>query len=136
MESEGLDIHIRSTEPNNENPSTKNAYRPWNANDKEYLALKAEESESDSSGSDSESSESDSDSDSSSSGSSGEDAKVQTRGGLKWRVTPDYGELDANVVGREHDISNGYKAGGYGLTAWHNPLMDADSGEDDEKVLP
>ena len=37
LESQGLDIHIRSTEPNNENPSTLNAYRPWNANDKEYV---------------------------------------------------------------------------------------------------
>jgi len=24
-----------------------------------------------------------------------------------WRVTPDLGELDDHVVGREHDISNG-----------------------------
>ena len=40
----------------------------------------------------------------------------------------DMGELDQVVVNREHDIANGYKYGGYGLTAWHNPLADADDG--------
>jgi len=45
------------------------------------------------------------------------------------------GELDQVVVNREHDIANGYKYGGYGLTAWHNPLADADDGHDDENVL-
>jgi len=43
----------------------------------------------------------------------------------------DNGELDEVVVNREHDIANGYKYGGYGLTAWHNPLADADDGHDD-----
>ena len=42
----------------------------------------------------------------------------------------DNGELDQVVVLREHDIANGYKYGG-----WHNPLMDADEGDDDETVL-
>jgi len=50
------------------------------------------------------------------------------KNGTMWRVSPDYGELDANVINRESDIGNGYKAGAYGLTAWHNPLMDADDG--------
>ena len=47
-----------------------------------------------------------------------------------WRVTPDYGELDANVVGREKDIDNGKKFSG-----WTNPMSWADDGADDEKVL-
>ena len=47
----------------------------------------------------------------------------------------DNGELDQVVVNREHDIANGFKYGGYGLTAWHNPLSDADDGQDDESVL-
>ena len=42
----------------------------------------------------------------------------------------DNGELDQVVVNREHDIANGYKYGG-----WHNPLMDADEGADDETVV-
>ena len=42
----------------------------------------------------------------------------------------DNGELDQVVVNREHDIANGYKYGG-----WHNPLMDADGGADDETVV-
>lgn len=54
---------------------------------------------------------------------------------VQWRVSPDYGELDANVVHRESDIGNGFKYGGYGLTAWHNPLADADEGNDDDKVV-
>ena len=41
---------------------------------------------------------------------------------VQWVVTPDYGELDGQVLDRERDIANGYKYGGYGLTAWHNPL--------------
>ena len=47
-----------------------------------------------------------------------------------WRVTPDYGELDANVVGREKDIDNGKKFSG-----WTDPMSWADDGADDEKVL-
>jgi len=45
------------------------------------------------------------------------------------------GELDEVVVNREHDVANGFKYGGYGLTAWHNPLSDADDGQDDESIL-
>jgi len=48
-----------------------------------------------------------------------------------WRVEPDLGEDDANVVPREFDIANGKKFHG-----WTNPLVDTDNGEDDEKVLP
>ena len=40
------------------------------------------------------------------------------------------GELDQVVVNRESDIGNGFKYHG-----WHNPLADADEGEDDERVL-
>ncbi len=54
---------------------------------------------------------------------------------VQWRVSPDFGELDANVLSRESDIANGFKYGGYGLTAWHNPLADADDGNDDDKIL-
>jgi len=43
----------------------------------------------------------------------------------------DNGELDEVVVNREHDIANGFKYGGYGLKAWHNPLSDADDGTGD-----
>lgn len=35
-------------------------------------------------------------------------------------------------MNREHDIANGFKYGGYGLTAWHNPLADADDGTGDD----
>ena len=45
------------------------------------------------------------------------------------------GELDHVVVHRESDIANGFKYGGYGLTAWHNPLADADEGQDDDTVV-
>ena len=53
---------------------------------------------------------------------------------VQWRVSPDYGEGDSLVVNREHDIANGYKYGSmpYQLTAWHNPLMDSDDGQDDD----
>lgn len=56
---------------------------------------------------------------------------------VQWRVAPDYGELDYVVVNREHDIANGFKYGSmpYGLTAWHNPLADADDGQDDDQIL-
>lgn len=42
----------------------------------------------------------------------------------------DFGDLDHVVVNRESDIGNGYKYGG-----WHNPLMDADDGQDDDQIL-
>jgi len=44
----------------------------------------------------------------------------------------DMGELDEVVINREHDIANGFKYGGYGLEAWHNPLADADEGMGDD----
>ena len=47
----------------------------------------------------------------------------------------DMGEADEVVVNREHDIANGYKYGGYGLKPWHNPLADADDGQNDDAVL-
>jgi len=47
-----------------------------------------------------------------------------------WHVTPDYGELDPNVVGREADIANGKKKSG-----WTNPLGWHDDGTDDEQVV-
>ena len=50
--------------------------------------------------------------------------------GALWRVTPDYGELDANVVGRERDIDNGKKFSG-----WTNPLGWTDDGSDDHLVV-
>ena len=56
---------------------------------------------------------------------------------VQWRVAPDYGELDYVVMDRKHDIANGFKYGSmpYQLTAWHNPLMDADDGQDDDQIL-
>ena len=51
--------------------------------------------------------------------------------GEMWRVMPDYGELDNNVVGREKDVTlHGNKFSG-----WSNPLSWRDSGADDDKVL-
>ena len=47
----------------------------------------------------------------------------------------DMGELDNVVVHRESDVANGFKYGGYGLTAWHNPLADADDGMGDDAVV-
>lgn len=55
---------------------------------------------------------------------------LQLASDLKWRVTPDYGELDPTVVSRERDIDNGKKFSG-----WTNPLGWSDDGADDEKVL-
>lgn len=56
--------------------------------------------------------------------------KLMISNGLHWHVAPDYGELDGNVVGREHDIANGYKYSG-----WSNPLAKSDDGNDDDRVL-
>ena len=47
-----------------------------------------------------------------------------------WKVSPDYGELDHNVVSREADIDNGKKFSG-----WTNPLSWSDVGDDDDKIL-
>ena len=50
----------------------------------------------------------------------------------KWVVTPDYGEDDDKVVGREADLNEkGDKKSG-----WTNPLAKTDDGTDDHKVLP
>jgi hypothetical protein len=49
---------------------------------------------------------------------------------VMWRVTPDYGEKDHNVVRREDDTANGKKASG-----WTNPLSWHDDGTDDDKIL-
>ena len=46
---------------------------------------------------------------------------------MKWHVSPDLGEHDADVVTREKDIANGSKASG-----WSNPLGWKDNGDDDE----
>ena len=48
----------------------------------------------------------------------------------QWRVGPDYGELDDNVIPREKDIANGKKFSG-----WTNPLGWSDNGEDDDQVV-
>ena len=42
---------------------------------------------------------------------------------LEWRVTPDYGEGDEDILPREHD--------GPGR-AWKNPHGKSDNGNDDE----
>jgi len=47
-----------------------------------------------------------------------------------WRVSPDYGELDNNVLHREFDTGNGVKYHG-----WTNPLGWTDAGADDDKVV-
>jgi len=48
-----------------------------------------------------------------------------------WRVEPDLGEDDAQIMPREFDIKNGGKFHG-----WTNPMGWTDGGDDDEKVLP
>ena len=50
--------------------------------------------------------------------------------GATWRVIPDYGEKDHNVVLREMDSANGKKFSG-----WTNPLGWTDDGTDDDLVL-
>ena len=50
--------------------------------------------------------------------------------GATWRVTPDYGEKDFNVVLREFDTENGKKFSG-----WTNPLAWTDDGADDDLVV-
>ena len=50
--------------------------------------------------------------------------------GSTWRVMPDYGEKDFNIVLREQDIANGKKFSG-----WENPLAWHDDGSDDDLVL-
>jgi iron uptake system EfeUOB component EfeO/EfeM len=47
-----------------------------------------------------------------------------------WRVTPDYGEKDGNIMSREADVKNGEKKSG-----WTNPLGWTDDGKDDDKVV-
>lgn len=47
-----------------------------------------------------------------------------------WRVTPDYGEKDQNVVMREDDIANGKKK-----SNWVNPLSFHDDGSNDDQVV-
>ena len=48
----------------------------------------------------------------------------------KWHVSPDYGELDDYIVGREKDSANGEKKSG-----WTNPLGWTDDGDSDDLVL-
>lgn len=50
--------------------------------------------------------------------------------GQKWRVAPDYGELDDHIMLREKDIGNGVKESG-----WTNPLGWSDNGDDDDQVV-
>ena len=50
--------------------------------------------------------------------------------GSTWRVIPDYGEKDFNVVEGERDIDNGKKFSG-----WNNPLAWTDDGSDDDRVV-
>ena len=50
--------------------------------------------------------------------------------GAMWRVIPDFGEKDPNVLPREADTKNGEKFGG-----WTNPLAWTDDGSDDNLVV-
>ena len=50
--------------------------------------------------------------------------------GQMWRVIPDFGEKDPNVVTREADVKNGEKFSG-----WTNPLSWTDDGSDDNLVV-
>ena len=50
--------------------------------------------------------------------------------GATWRVIPDFGEKDPNVLTREDDIANGKKFSG-----WTNPLSWTDDGSDDNLVV-
>lgn len=85
---------------------------PYNADAKEYLQFKNEESSSDSESS------------------SDEEENVQLSSATRWHVSPDYGELDDYVVNREKDSANGEKKSG-----WSNPLGWSDEGEGDDLVL-
>ena len=59
-----------------------------------------------------------------------EDEELDDTTTVLWRVTPDYGEKDSNVVHREADIGNGVKKSG-----WTNPLAWHDDGHDDDLVV-
>ena len=50
--------------------------------------------------------------------------------GATWRVIPDFGEKDPNVMYREEDIKNGEKFSG-----WTNPLSWTDDGTADDLVV-
>ena len=50
--------------------------------------------------------------------------------GSLWRVIPDFGEKDPNIMEREADTHNGKKFSG-----WTNPLGWTDDGADDELVV-
>ena len=76
-------------------------YGPYNENDDEYLQLSTESS-----------------------------VLTNAQNGALWRVIPDYGEKDFNVLHRESDTKNGEKFSG-----WTNPLSWTDDGTDDNLVV-
>jgi hypothetical protein len=102
--------HIEAKEPEGVPPVF---FQPYNLRDTEYIKLADQESESDS---------------------SDDELPVRKQGhlqlGVRWAVSPDYGEADHSVVGREKDIENGKKASG-----WTNPLGWSDDGHDDDLVV-
>ena len=55
---------------------------------------------------------------------------TSSKTGATWRVIPDFGEKDPNVMYREEDIGNGKKFSG-----WTNPLSWTDDGSDDNLVV-
>ena len=67
---------------------------------------------------------------SSSSSSSSSDDEENVMISQKWRVSPDYGELDDHIMSREQDIASGKKESG-----WSNPLSWSDTGNDDDQVV-
>ena len=60
----------------------------------------------------------------------GQMTMTNAKTGATWRVIPDFGEKDSNIVMREDDIKNGEKFSG-----WTNPLSWTDDGADDNLVV-
>ena len=76
-------------------------YGPLNENDQAYIQLNAEST-----------------------------VLTNSETGQTWRVTPDYGEKDTNIMSREADSKNGEK-----ISGWTNPLAWTDDGADDNLVV-
>ena len=101
--------HIKAEEPKG---TERYWLRPYNDGDKEYSYMQQ------------------SGSSSSSSSSSSSDDEENVMIGQRWRVSPDYGELDDHIMSREQDIASGKKESG-----WTNPLGWSDTGNDDDQVV-
>ena len=118
---ENSTANAKSVEPKYWGPADWHfASEPYNAHDREYVGIESDDDDSDD----------DLELGSESSDDSTDDDVQDVQLKNKWHVAPDYGELDHNVVLREHDIKNGEKASG-----WTNPLGWTDDGADDDLVV-